>query len=130
MRREDEENSFDEVENPSPEDLDIEGAEANGGDFDYDQDEDQREALDYREDFRRVLRGDWITGFLAVNAAGAFVWAIFGPGWQRPVLITAGIVAAVAAVGFNHINWRCPSCNNRVARDVGTHCPHCAARLR
>ena len=124
QHRDDEDECLEDFDDEDEEDLDQDQDEP------FDEAQDKREALDYRSDFARVLRGDWITGFLAVNSLAALVWAIFAEAGVRIAMLILGAVAAAAAIGFNHINWRCPGCNERIPRDVGDNCPHCAARLR
>jgi hypothetical protein len=55
---------------------------------------------------------------------------LFGE-YSKDTLVAAQLVVMSAFIGFTAINWRCPSCNKYLGKDINKRaCRHCKTRLR
>ena len=55
---------------------------------------------------------------------------LFGE-YSKSTIFAAQLAVIAAFIGFTAFNWRCPSCNKYLGRDINKRfCRHCRARLR
>ncbi len=55
---------------------------------------------------------------------------LFGE-FSKNTLVSAQLAVITAFIGFTAFNWRCPSCNKYLGKDINKRmCRHCRARLR
>lgn len=55
---------------------------------------------------------------------------LFGE-YSRDSLVGAQLVVVTAFISFTALNWRCPSCNKYLGKDINKRvCRHCKSRLR
>ena len=82
-----------------------------------------REAL--RERRQRQVRAGQLFGLLLIVLVAAGVLARLPEAWWVPA---AGAVA-LAGLAYRLVNWKCPSCGERLPTRAGSRCRGCAAPL-
>lgn len=91
-------------------------------------------SAELRELFKRRRRRQWLVGLPMLGAYGLFILldkTDSSAGLQSTVLIIGACAFTLAAVGFSVWNWRCPSCDRYLGRNMNLKiCGNCGFRLR
>jgi hypothetical protein len=82
-----------------------------------------REAL--RERRRRQVRAGQVFGMVVIALVAAGVLLRLPEAWW---ISTVGAVA-LAGLAYRLVNWKCPSCGERLPARGGSRCPGCGAPL-
>ncbi len=88
------------------------------------------------EEFSKRRHAQWTMTFLLVAVIALFM-LLDGRPETSPVRLSgpmvngAGFVCLAAAVTFSFRNWRCPACNQYLAKSINpSFCMKCGARLQ
>lgn len=79
----------------------------------------------------RQLIAIWVALFLVLFLAVLYNRPTVLGEISRNTLLGAQIMVIAAFIGFSRLNWRCPSCNKYLGRDLYRRiCGKCGSRLR